>query len=311
MMENLRDSGWLCEYDSPYEARILKIKESILSVKTKYQKMDLVETYTYGKALFLDEKIQCSELDGFIYHEALVMPSLIIHPDPKTILITGGGDGFTLRQVLQLKGLEKIVMVDIDREVVLAAKEHLQFFHKNSFLDPKVELRFGDGRKYLEGTDQIFDVIIIDVTDPIEKGPSYLLYSKEFYGIARKKLATNGIVAAQAGVAKIGNLLCFLSVKRTLEEMFLKVRMYTAFIPCFGSAWGFIMASETIDPLTASSDEIDRLIGEKVKSKLKFYDGECHRHMFSLPKYLRSVPGKTGLHEKGKIIRDDAPLFVP
>jgi len=311
MMKKLRDSGWLCEYDGPYEARILKIKESILSVKTKYQRMDLVETYAYGKTLFLDEKIQCSELDGFIYHEALVMPSLIIHPDPKRILIIGGGDGFTLRQVLQLKSTDVVVMVDIDREVVLAAKEHFSFFHKDSFLDPKVELRFGNGRKYLENTDQIFDVIIIDVTDPLEKGPSYLLYTEEFYGIARKKLATNGIVAAQAGVAKIGNLLCLLSVKKTSEEVFLKVRMYTAFIPCFGSAWGFITASENIDPLAASNNEIDRLIGERVKSKLKFYDGECHRHMFSLPKYLRSVPGETGLDEKGKIIRDDAPLFVP
>ncbi|HIC91779.1 MAG TPA: spermidine synthase, partial [Syntrophaceae bacterium] len=160
MMENLRDSGWLCEYDGPYEARILKVKESILSVKTKYQRMELVETYAYGKALFLDEKIQCSELDGFIYHEALVMPSLIIHPDPKRILIIGGGDGFTLRQVLQLKGIDVVVMIDIDREVVLAAKEHLSFFHKDSFLDPKVKLKFGDGRKYLEDTNQIFDVII-------------------------------------------------------------------------------------------------------------------------------------------------------
>lgn len=306
MLKDLKDSEWLCEYDGPYEARLLKIKKSIVSVKTNYQKMELVETYNYGKTLVLDDKIQSSEADSFIYHEALVMPSLIIHPDPKRILIIGGGEGATLRQVLQLRSIESIVMIDVDGEVISLAKEYLQSFHEGSFFDSKVELRLEDGRRYLENTNQIFDVIIVDVTDPLEEGPSYLLYTKEFYEIVRSKLAAEGIIAAQAGIARVNGLLCLLSVKKTLEEVFSKVRIYTAFIPCYSTAWGFAMASENLDPLTPSSDHINSLIHERCKDEPKFYDGESHQHMFSLPKYLRLAS-----NQEGKVIKDNAPLFVP
>lgn len=306
MPKDLKDSEWLCEYDGPYEARLLKIKKSILSVKTNYQKMDLVETYNYGTTLVLDDKIQSSEVDSFIYHEALVMPSLIVHPDPKRILIIGGGEGATLRQVLQLRSIESVVMIDIDGEVISLAKEYLSSFHEGSFFDSKVELRLEDGRRYIETTNQIFDVIIVDVTDPIEKGPSYLLYTKEFYEIARSKLAAEGIIAAQAGIARVNSLLCLLSVKKTLEEVFSKVRIYTAFIPCYSTAWGFAMASANLDPLTHSSDHIDSLIRKRCKDELRFYDGESHQHMFSLPKYLRLASNR-----ERKVIKDNAPLFVP
>jgi spermidine synthase len=307
-MTSSKDSEWLYEFDSPFEGHVLKIRENILSAKTKYQKLDLVETYAYGTALFLDGKIQSSEADSFIYHEALVVPPLIIHPRPEKILIIGGGEGSTLRQVLQVKGIKCVVMVDIDGELVSLTRKHLSSFCGDAFSDPRVELRFEDGRKYLEAADQIFDVVIVDATEPIEKGPSYLLYTEEFYRTTRSKLAVNGIIATQAGFAKIGNLSCLLSVRKTLAEVFSKVRIYTAFVPCYSSAWGFALASDTLDPLAISGSEVDSLIDQRCKEELKFYDGECHHHMFSVPKYLR--PSST-LREKGKVITDDAPLFIP
>lgn len=304
-MNELNRSEWLYDSDNPNELHLIKIDRHVVSVDTHFQKLDIMETRDYGKVLVLDDKIQSAELDGFIYHETLVTPSLIIHPEPSNILVIGGGEGSTLREVLKCNDVENIVMIDIDETMIETARKYLTSFHDNSFEDDRVQLIFQDGRRYIEETSEIFDVIIIDITDPIEQGPSYLLYTEEFYKAVYKKLHTNGIITVQAGPAKLPHVTCLPSIYKSLEMVFEKVRAYTSYISSYNCLWAFVMASKAFDPCTFSSHTIDALIRDKGFHDLNYYDGETHTHIFSLPKYLRNI-----ISTEGRIIRDKEPLYI-
>jgi len=117
--------------------------------------------------------------DEFIYHESLVQPAMVLHPDPKKVAIIGGGEGAAIREVLSHKTVDTAVMVDLDEKVVECAKEYLPSFHDGSFSDERTTLLFEDGRKFMEETDVTFDVIIIDITCPLESGPAYKLFTRE------------------------------------------------------------------------------------------------------------------------------------
>ena len=134
------------------------------------------------------------------------------------------------------------------REVVEACKKHLPEWHQGSFDDKRTELKFLDARKYLEETDKIYDVIIIDISEPVEEGPAYLLYTKEFYNIVNNKLSPEGTISLQAGTTAVHGLLCLSSVYQTIKSVFPVVHAHEAYIPSFGLPWGFITASKKNDP---------------------------------------------------------------
>ena len=149
--------------------------------ESKYQKVHVVNIETFGRSLLLDEKMQSATADEWMYHEALVMPALLTHPNPKKVLIMGGGEGGTARQVLRIKSVERCVMVDIDSVVVETSKQFLESYHQNIWTNPRFELVIDDAKKYLLETNEKFDVIIGDLADPVEDNPCFLLYTVEFY----------------------------------------------------------------------------------------------------------------------------------
>jgi len=177
--------------------------------------VEIINTGSFGVCLVLDGKIQSSETDEFIYHEALVHPAMLTHPRPEKVFIAGGGEGATLREVLAHKTVRKAVMVDIDEEVVGLCRRYLPAWHQNSFDDPRAEIHFADARRYLEETDEKFDVIIIDLVDPLEQGPARLLYTREFYGIAKQKLGPGGIMSVQSEPSEWANLDNFTAIATT------------------------------------------------------------------------------------------------
>src|SRR4030042_3664010 len=162
---NSENSVWLHDKVSPDLVQIHSIKQVLYSGRTEFQSVDIVDSAEFGTCLVLDGKIQSSECDEFIYHEALVHPAMLSHPNPETAFIAGGGEGATLREVLCHKSLKKVVMVDIDQQVVEICRRSLPTIHQNSFDDPRAEIRFTDARKYLEETNNTFDVIIIDLVN--------------------------------------------------------------------------------------------------------------------------------------------------
>ena len=267
--------------------------------------MEILETGSYGKCLILDGKMQSSDVDEFIYHEALVHPAMLTHPKPESVFIVGGGEGATLREVLRHKTVKRAVMVDIDKEVVDRCRELLPEYHQGAFDDPRAELRYMDARKYLEDTNEKFDVIIIDISEPVEEGPAYLLYTQEFYNIVTERLTDAGIISQQTGTISPNFLLNYTAVNNTLSTVFPVVSPYYANIPSFGRPWGFTLASKNVDPLNLPAEEVDKRIGKRIKGKLEFYDGITHQGVFRIPKYLREANRK-----QKKVIRDTEPLFA-
>jgi spermidine synthase len=253
----------------------------------------------------LDGKIQSSEADEFIYHEALVQPAMLTHPHPETVFIAGGGEGATLREVLSHKTVKRVVMVDIDEEVVALCQKFLPNYSRGSFKDKRTELLHTDAREYLARSRELFDIIIIDLPDPIEEGPAYLLYTQEFYHLVRDRLTANGIISVQAGSAALTELLNLASVNKTLKSVFPIVCPYQTDVPCFGGPWGFCLASLNLNPVQLSPSEVDKRISARSLMHLKFYDGLTHQGIFSLPKHLREE-----LSRQGRLITDNQPLYV-
>lgn len=269
------------------EMHLHGVKKTVVSTQTKYQKIDIIDTYNYGRCLFLDERLQSSEYDSFIYHEALVHPPLLAHPDPQKIMIVGGGEGETLREILKHKTVKQVVMVDIDKELVEFCKKELPQWAGGAFKDRRSKVLYMDARAYLEKTKEIFDVIIIDLTEPIEGGPSFKLYTKEFYQLIHKKLSAHGLITLQAGTTRPWDTDMLTAIAKTISCVFPTTRIYQVMIPSFGLPWGFILGTKIVDPLTFSPAQVDMQIKKRGLKKLEYYDGITHLSMFALPKYLR------------------------
>ncbi len=297
--------NWLKDSINEYFVQLHRLEEVLYAGQTKYQSFRIVRTGGFGLCLVLDGKIQSSETDEFIYHEALVHPAMITHPNPVSVFIAGGGEGATLREVLSHNTVKRAVMVDIDEEVIALCRQYLPGFSGGAFEDPRTELYHVDAREYLEKTEDRFDIIIIDLPDPIEEGPAYRLYTREFYKIAYDRLTDDGLIAVQAGSASLNELLNLSAVNNTLNGVFQIVTVNIVDMPCFGGPWGFCIASRQYDPGKLSIEDIDSRITQRSLPSLRFYDGLTHHGMFSLPLYIRNA-----LAARQRIITDDNPLYL-
>ncbi len=282
-----------------------RIEEVLYSGKTKFQLAEIIRSGSFGKLLVLDGKIQSSEADEFIYHEALVQPAMVTHPCPENVFIAGGGEGAVLREVLAHQTVKRAVMVDIDEAVVALCQKYLPDYSQGAFQDRRMELLHTDAREYLAKSRELFDIIIIDLPDPIEEGPAYRLYTQEFYKLVRERLTAEGVISVQAGSASLNELLNLASVNKTLKSVFPIVSPYQLDVPCFGGPWGFCLASLKLDPVKISPAEVDKRISARQLTHLKFYDGLTHQGIFSLPKYLREE-----LSKQGRLITDSEPLYI-
>jgi spermidine synthase len=298
-------TNWFWEYVTPHFVQQFSISDILYNGESDFQSIQILDTPGFGKCLILDGKIQCSELDEFIYHEALVHPVMITHPQPETVFIAGGGEGATLREVLAHKTVKKAVMVDLDKKVVDICREYLPSLSQGAFEDSRTELLHEDAMKYLDETREKFDVVIIDLTEPLEAGPAYLLYTQEFYGGFKDTLAPGGLVALQSGSTSMIIAFGFTAVVNTLSTAFSVVAPYQAEVPAFGGTWGFSIASHNSDPRELSPEDVDRRLAGRVDKQLRFYDGITHRGVFSLPRYLRDA-----IADEKRVITRDNPLFT-
>lgn len=296
---------WLLETVYPDLAVMLRIQQVLFSGNTEYQQVEVVESNLYGRSLVLDGKTQSTERDEHIYHQALVHPAMLLHPNPVNVFIGGGGEGGTLREILSHPSVERAVMVDLDRQVVELCRQYLPNHHRGSFDDPRLELRHEDARAYLNGPGKNFDVMVMDLVDPMEGGPAYLLYTRQYYEIAKSRLNPGGLLVTQSGPAGLlSHDECFTTINRTLSATFAHCLPYQVHVPAFQTLWGFNIASDS--PLTIpDAGQVDRLLAERLGRELDFYDGETHGSMFNLPKFLRS-----GIAAETRINLDEAPVFM-
>nr|CAD1826157.1 unnamed protein product [Ananas comosus var. bracteatus] len=240
---------------------------------SEYQDIAFLDTKYFGKALVLDGKMQSTEVDEFIYHECLIHPSLLLHPNPKMVFIMGGGEGSAAREVLKHNTIQRVVMCDIDQDVVDFCRMYLTANHE-AFASDRLCLVINDAKKELENREEKYDVIVGDLADPVEGGPCYQLYTKSFYeNVIKPKLNYQGIFVTQAGPAGVlTHKEVFSSIYNTLKHVFKYVLAYTAHVPSFADTWGWVMASD--HPFTLNAAQIDERIEDRINGELLYLNGD-------------------------------------
>ena len=283
----VRADFWLHEYITPWDIYSHGITEVLAHARTEFQEMYIVRTGAYGKALVLDGKWQSCTGDEFLYHEPLVHPGMLLHGRPRRVLILGGGEGATAREVLRWKTVERTVMIDIDEQVVEACKKHLPEMHCGAFEDPRLQLLIQDALVYLDETDERWDVIISDLSDPIEEGPSFKLFTKETFERAKRVLADDGVFVLQAGPVAPAELGMHARLIRTLHAVYDQVASYVSYVPTYASPWGFALASDR--PIDTQPDpvQIDRRLADLTSGGFRMFDGTTLLGMLQLPSHLR------------------------
>ena len=284
---------------------MLKVREVFYSGSTAYQKVEVIDSELFGRSLVLDGKTQSTERDEHIYHETLVHPAMLCHPDPKQVFIGGGGEGGTLREVLCHNSVEMATMVDLDPEVVALCRQYLPNHHLGSFDDPRTNLIHEDARAYLQNTPDLYDVIILDLVDPLEGGTAALLYTQEFYALSKARLNSGGVLVTQSGPAGLLSFKeCFTTIFNTLGTLFDHIKAVQVHVPAFQTLWGFTIVSDTAFP-EVSEDDAESELARRLSKKLKYLDGVSYSNMHSLLKFQRD-----GLRTEKRINKDSDPVFM-
>lgn len=289
MLVRIASTKFVLEWITESLASLYGIEEVIYSGKTKYQRVDILRTRDFGIVLLLDGLLQSSEEDEFIYHELLVHPAMIAHPMPKRILIIGGGEGATAREVERYKDVEEIQMVDLDGELIEIVKKCLPW-GRDGFKDSRLKLVIAEGREHLsKQPDEYYDVIIMDATDPSEESLAIQLYTKEFYELAFRKLRTQGVIVTHAAPLLIRNFVVA-SVQKTMTSVFPRTCIYASYVKSLEAMWSFIAGSKGALPSDLQGHEVDKRLQERGVRGLRFYSGEVHDAIFALTKsYLKNV----------------------
>jgi spermidine synthase len=259
----------------------LKVKETLFAGESPYQTVHVLDTHMFGKVLTLDGLFMTTDRDEFIYHEMITHPVMYLHDNPQDILVIGGGDGGTVREILKHSCVNKVVLCEIDDMVIEVSKKFLpeiavELINKN----PKLEVFVGDGIKYVEDSKGIFDILIVDSTDPI--GPAVGLFSVEFYQNCKRALKNDGIFVAQSE-SPFYDINIIKSIKLNLHDAGFKfVRFYYSYIPTYPSAcWSWVMASDKYDPINDFPEV------KEFNIRTKYFYPELGRASFVLPLFFK------------------------
>jgi spermidine synthase len=280
---------WLAEKLNHHDIYHPGLTEVLARQKTSFQDMVIIDSGTYGKALMLDGQWQSSTRDEFLYHEPLVQPACVQHGAPRRALVLGGGEGATVRELLKWRTLEQVVMVDIDADVVAACRQHLPEMHQHALEDPRSELIIGDALDYLDKSTPVWDIIISDLSDPVENGPSFKLFTREYFELCRRALRPEGTFVLQAGSVSPVELHMHVRLVNTVQAVFPNVASYSSFVPSFTVPWGFIMASA--QPINRQPDiaAVDALLAAKTTGDFRMFDGATLLGLMQTPKHIREA----------------------
>ena len=259
-------------------------------VDSPYQRIEVWDTPQLGRLFTLDGRPMTSTGDEFIYHECMVHPAALAHPSPKAALVLGGGDGGAAQQLLKHPGIERIVVAELDAQVVRLTREYLPEVHGGAFDDPRVELVIGDAADFVAGALQTvpateqFDLVVFDLTPP--DSPASGLYTPDFYMQLKRVMSPTAALSLHLGspyfhAERIAGLL------NDLRDTFAIVRTMSTFIPLYGSLWMMATASDTLDPASLTVEALtERLAARRIDS-LKHYDPTLHAGLFSASRSVR------------------------
>ncbi|HBT47238.1 MAG TPA: spermidine synthase [Peptococcaceae bacterium] len=275
---------WVTELQTPSLALSCRVVKTLHRERTAYQDLAVVETEAFGRMLLLDDVIQTTVMDEFVYHEMISHVPLNTHPHPREVLVIGGGDGGAIREVIKHTEVERAVLVEIDARVVANAKEYLPEI-SCGLEDARVEIRFEDGIEHVRWVRDQYDVIIVDSTDPV--GPAAGLFSREFYQNVYHALKDDGLFVAQTE-SPFFNAAFIRRVQRDIAGIFPVTRLYLATVPTYpGGLWTFSLGSKKYDPLKVDLQAIPSL-------PTRYYSPEVHKAAFALPPFVQEIlrPGE-------------------
>jgi spermidine synthase len=264
------DRLWVSELVSEGFLALYSVEKVIESIKTNYQNVLIVEATPFGKCLIIDGKVQSSLLDEHIYHESLVHPALVTVGNPLNVLIIGGGEGATAREVLKWKTVESVVMVELDPSVVQLCRRVLPEMSDGVFEDRRFKLVVAEGRGYLESLgDGSLDAVVVDVTDPYEGAPSQRLYSQEFYKLVYRKLGDKRRTRNAGNLRRPQPPSPSSRFWRTMRTVFRCVTPLAAYVPSFSSLWGFVVGSKSRACNSLLVEQIDEILSHHIRRPSK------------------------------------------
>ena len=273
---------WYTENHSPNVRFSLKVEEHLYTGKSDFQKIDILQTSEFGRVLTLDGLVMCTEKDEFIYHEMITHVAMATNPTIKKVLVIGAGDGGTIRELTAYPTIEQIDMVEIDKMVVDVCREYLPQT-ASKLDDPRVNLYFEDGLKFVRRIENEYDLIIVDSTDPF--GPGEGLFTKEFYGNCYKALKEDGILVNQhESPFYAEDALGMRKAHQKIVGFFPVCKVYQFHMPTYPSGhWLFGFASKKFDPI----QDLDAAAWNELDLKTRYYNTDIHVGSFALPNYVK------------------------
>jgi len=275
---------WYTEQHTDSVRFSIQVDHQILSKQSDFQRIDVFQSPEFGKFFTLDGLIMITEKDEFIYHDMIVHIPMAVNPDIKKVLVIGAGDGGTIRELCRYATIEHIDMVEIDEEVVNVCKEHFPSTTV-SLNDPRVNLYFEDGLKFVRSKKNEYDLIIVDSTDPF--GPGEGLFTREFYNNCYTALSETGILVNQHESPYYTNYATSMKrAHRRIMEKFEIAKVYQAHIPTYPSGhWLFGFASKKFDPIK----DLDADRWNALGLKTRYYNTDLHVGCFALPTYVKEL----------------------
>jgi spermidine synthase len=270
---------WFTEKQTENFGITAKIKETLVTEQTPYQHLAMLDTVEWGRMLVLDGMIMTTVRDEFVYHEMMAHPALFTHPNPKRVLVVGGGDGGVIREVLKHPEVEKAVLVEIDGKVIEYSKTYLPEI-AGELDNPRVDVIVNDGYMHIHDHKNAYDVIMVDSTEPV--GPAVELFTRGFYQGIYEALKEDGLFVAQTDNPWFKADL-IRNVNRDIRAIFPIVRVYGANIPTYPSGlWTFTIGSKKYDPLAVDEAGIPEI-------DTKYYSPRLHKAAFVLPKFVEDL----------------------
>ncbi|CAA7599939.1 spermidine synthase [Acididesulfobacillus acetoxydans] len=271
---------WYTEKQTPHVGITCKISRTLHTEQTPYQHLAMIDTEQFGRMLVLDGMVMTTVQDEFVYHEMISHVALNTHPNPEQVLVIGGGDGGAIREVVKHASVKKATLVEIDARVIETSKEYLPEISSALSGNPRVEVVVDDGIAHVKKTRGVYDVILVDSTEPI--GPAEGLFALDFYRDIFAALKDDGIMVAQTE-SPFFNADLIRRVYKDMRRVFPITKLYLAAVPTYPSGlWSFTMGSKRWDPEQVEEEKIPAL-------GTKYYSADIHKAVFKLPRFVRDL----------------------
>lgn len=274
------------EYLNHHSSYAYRLGPLLHREQSLHQLIEVHESPQFGKLFRLDGDYMTAEGEEFFYHEALVHPAALSHGKVRTALILGGGDGGSAEELLKYASVERIVLAELDEAVIRISRQYLESIHKGSLDDPRVEIRIGDGLAYVRESDERFDLVLLDLTDP--DTPASQLYTADFFASVKRLLNPGGAMVLHTGTPVFAPQVVR-HIYQSLSRHFSVVAPYGLYIPLYGAYWSMAVCSEQLDPRQLPIAEANQRLQSLALGKLGYYNEATHQGLFALPGYFRDL----------------------